>query len=52
MHTQFNLWKATIAVIIYVAVCMLILCSSPDDDAAGVGTVVPAGVLAGPSDAS
>ncbi|MGA2549212.1 MAG: hypothetical protein ABSF50_03600 [Burkholderiaceae bacterium] len=33
MHSQFNLWKATIAVVIYVALCMLILCFSPPDDA-------------------
>ena len=31
MHGQFNLWKAAIGVLIYVIVCMVILCFSPPD---------------------
>lgn len=31
MHGQFNLWKAAIGVLIYVIVCMVILCFAPPD---------------------
>jgi hypothetical protein len=41
MHSHFNLWKATIAVVIYVAVCMLILCFSLPDDAATLTSPMP-----------
>gem|GEM_PF-3655154 len=34
MHGQFNLWKAAIGVVIYVIVCIVILCFSPPDYAA------------------
>ncbi len=38
MHGHFNIWKATIGIVIYVAVCMLILCFSPPEEADTMAT--------------
>jgi hypothetical protein len=37
--SQFNPWKTALAVVIYVALCMLILIFSPPDYAVGDGLV-------------
>jgi len=34
MHSQFNPWKTAIAVVIYVVLCMVVLCFAPPDYAA------------------
>jgi hypothetical protein len=36
MHGHFNIWKATIGVIVYVALCLAVLCFSPPDDEASL----------------
>jgi hypothetical protein len=34
MHSHFSPWKTAIAVVVYVVLCMVILCFSPPDYAA------------------
>jgi len=49
MHSQFNPWKTAIAVVIYVALCMLILVFSPPDYAGHHGLVQTSAPLAPPA---
>ncbi len=39
MHSQFNLWKTAIAIVIYVVLCILVIVFSPPDYAGRNGLV-------------